>query len=109
MGRGADTPGDPMISPHNSPAVRLGIADMKGPDDVAATTALQAGTDRERAQISPIPPFVLGTVIGGLAGAILGTALSPHTRGYLIGLYQLTNRRLSSAERDQLRFELLLQ
>jgi hypothetical protein len=58
---------------------------------------------------SPIAPFLLGTVVGGIAGALLGTALSPHTRGYLVGLYHLVNRRLSSAERDQLRFELLLQ
>ena len=58
---------------------------------------------------SRVGPFVLGTLIGGLAGAVLGTALSPHTRGFLIGLYHLLNRRLSSSEHDQLRFELLLQ
>jgi hypothetical protein len=65
--------------------------------------------DCEAAPSSPLGPFVLGTVVGGLAGAVLGTALSPHTRGFLIGLYHLLNRRLTSAERDQLRFELLLQ
>jgi len=58
---------------------------------------------------SPIGPFILGTVVGGLAGAVLGTALSPHTRGFLVGLYHLVNRRLASSEHDQLRFELLLQ
>lgn len=58
---------------------------------------------------SPVGPFVLGTFVGAIAGAILGTALSPHTRGFLVGLYHLLNRRLSSSERDQLRFELLLQ
>ena len=58
---------------------------------------------------SRVGPFILGTVIGGLAGAVVGTALSPHTRGYLVGLYHLVNRRLSSSEHDQLRFELLLQ
>lgn len=58
---------------------------------------------------SPVGPFVLGTFIGAIAGAIVGTALSPHTRGFLVGLYHLLNRRLSSSERDQLRFELLLQ
>lgn len=68
-----------------------------------------SGADCEANQSSPVAPFVLGTVIGGLAGAVLGTALSPHTRGFLVGLYHLINRRLSSAERDQLRFELLLQ
>jgi hypothetical protein len=54
-------------------------------------------------------PFILGTLVGGLAGAVVGTALSPHTRGFLVGLYHLVNRRLASSEHDQLRFELLLQ
>ena len=58
---------------------------------------------------SRIGPFILGTVVGGLAGAVVGTALSPHTRGFLVGLYHLVNRRLASSEHDQLRFELLLQ
>ena len=58
---------------------------------------------------SRVGPFILGTVVGGLAGAVVGTALSPHTRGFLVGLYHLVNRRLSSSEHDQLRFELLLQ
>ena len=60
-------------------------------------------------QRSPLGPFIAGTIVGGLAGTILGTALSPHTRGFVVGLYHLVSRRLSSAERDQLRFELLLQ
>ena len=58
---------------------------------------------------SPVPPFLLGTLVGGLVGAVIGTVLSPHTRGFLIGLYHLVNRRLTSSDRDQLRFELLLQ
>ena len=58
---------------------------------------------------SPVAPFVLGTVVGTIAGTIVGTALSPYTRGLILGLYHLINRRLSSSERDQLRFELLLQ
>ncbi|MCA9877371.1 MAG: hypothetical protein KC442_06310 [Thermomicrobiales bacterium] len=60
-------------------------------------------------QASRLPAFALGAVIGAVAGATLGTLLSPHTRAYLVGLYQLVSRRLSSAERDKLRFELLLQ
>jgi hypothetical protein len=58
---------------------------------------------------SRVGPFILGTVVGGLAGAVVGTALSPHTRGFLVGLYHLVNRRLASSEHDRLRFELLLQ
>ena len=60
-------------------------------------------------QPSHLPAFMLGTVIGALAGALLGTLVSPHTRAYLVGLYQLVSRRLTSGERDKLRFELLLQ
>ncbi|MBA3450807.1 MAG: hypothetical protein H0T18_06320 [Chloroflexia bacterium] len=58
---------------------------------------------------SSVGPFFAGTLIGGIAGAIVGTALSPYTRGIFLGLYHLLQRRLSSSERDQLRFELLLQ
>ena len=58
---------------------------------------------------SPLAPFVVGTLIGGIAGTIVGTALSPYTRGLIVGLYHVLSRRLSSSERDQLRFELLLQ
>ena len=54
-------------------------------------------------ETSRVPAFVLGTVIGALAGALLGTLLSPHTRAYLVGLYQLVSRRMSTAERDKLR------
>lgn len=60
-------------------------------------------------QRSHLPAFMLGTVIGALVGAVVGTLISPHTRAYMVGLYQLVSRRLSSAERDKLRFELLLQ
>ena len=67
------------------------------------TTATQAPAG------SRVGPFILGTLVGGLAGALVGTALSPHTRGFLVGLYHLVNRRLASSEHDQLRFELLLQ
>jgi hypothetical protein len=66
-------------------------------------------TATQAAAGSRVGPFILGTLVGGLAGAIVGTALSPHTRGFLVGLYHLVNRRLASSEHDQLRFELLLQ
>jgi hypothetical protein len=71
--------------------------------------AVPAHPDSNASPRSPIAPFVVGTVIGGIAGTIVGTALSPYTRGLIVGLYQLISRRLSSSERDQLRFELLLQ
>jgi hypothetical protein len=70
---------------------------------------LPALPDLDASPRSPVAPFVVGTVIGGIAGTIVGTALSPYTRGLIVGLYHLVSRRLSSSERDQLRFELLLQ
>ena len=56
-----------------------------------------------------VGPFLLGTAIGGVAGAVAGTLLSDRTRRLLVGLIRLAGRRLSDAERDELRFELLLQ
>lgn len=69
-------------------------------------------SNAEAAQVcqgSAVAPFVLGTLFGGVFGAVLGTALSPHTRGFVVGLFQLVSRRLNSSDREQLRFELLLQ
>ena len=62
-----------------------------------------------RAVGESIVPFLLGTALGGLAGAIAGTLLSHRTRSLLVALIQLSERRLSAAEREQLQFELLLQ
>lgn len=78
-------------------------------DDVEQAPIESSVAPQGSSAASPKHPFLLGTVVGGLVGAILGTALSPHTRGLLVGLYHLVNRRLTSTERDQLRFELLLQ
>ena len=85
-------------------------------DEQVPIRAQHAADDRSSAfPDTPVPassavgPFLLGTVVGGLAGAVVGTALSPHTRRFVVGLYHLVNRRLASSERDQLRFELLLQ
>jgi len=58
---------------------------------------------------NPLGPFLLGTVLGGLAGAVAGTLLSHHTRHLLVGMIHLIGRRLSGAESDDPRFELLLQ
>lgn len=56
-----------------------------------------------------VAPFLVGTAVGGVAGAVAGTLLSARTRRLLIGMIQLVDRRLSRSERDSLRFELLLQ
>jgi hypothetical protein len=82
---------------------------LRDVDQLAGSPAEPDRTSVQTPSASRIGPFILGTVVGGLAGAVLGTALSPHTRGFLVGLYHLVNRRLASSEHDQLRFELLLQ
>ena len=82
---------------------------LRDVDQSAGSAREPERTGVQTPSASRIGPFILGTVVGGLAGAVLGTALSPHTRGFLVGLYHLVNRRLASSEHDQLRFELLLQ
>lgn len=57
----------------------------------------------------PIAPFLIGTAVGGLVGAVAGTLLSNATRRFLIWLIHLVGRNLSDEDRDRLRFELLLQ
>ncbi len=80
-----------------------------GREEQSKSSNLPALSHSDATPRSPVAPFVVGTVIGGIAGTIVGTALSPYTRGLIVGLYHLISRRLSSSERDQLRFELLLQ
>lgn len=76
---------------------------------------------RERAPlpglIDPVPhrsgstvvPFLLGTAVGGVAGGLAGTLLSKHTIHLVAVIIGAVDRRLSAAERDELRFELMLQ
>lgn len=93
-----NTPRPNMASPENLRVVKQQARSGDVPEEASTPPAG-----------SPVPPFLLGTIVGGILGAVVGTALSPHTRGFLVGLYHLINRRLNSADRDQLRFELLLQ
>jgi hypothetical protein len=57
----------------------------------------------------PLAPFLIGTAVGGLLGAVAGTLLSNATRRLLLWIIHLADRRLSDEDRDRLRFELLLQ
>ena len=54
-------------------------------------------------------PFLVGTVVGGIAGGVAGTLLSKHTVHLVAAVIATVDRRLSAADRDELRFELLLQ
>ena len=56
-----------------------------------------------------VVPFLIGTAVGGVAGAVAGTLLSNQTSHLVAALIDLVDRRLTDAERDKLRFELLLQ
>ena len=54
-------------------------------------------------------PFLLGTAIGGVAGAIVGMLLSRHMSHALAAMIGVVDRRLTTSDRDELRFEFLLQ
>jgi hypothetical protein len=67
-------------------------------------TAL-AGEDEPDALL----PFLLGAAVGGVAGAVVGTVLSQHTTHLLAAVIAVVDRRLHEADRERLKFELLLQ
>ncbi|MEA2515156.1 MAG: hypothetical protein QOJ59_4645 [Thermomicrobiales bacterium] len=54
-------------------------------------------------------PFLLGAAVGGVAGAVVGTVLSQHTTQLVATLIGVVDRRLHEADRERLKFELLLQ
>lgn len=58
---------------------------------------------------SPVVPFLLGTAVGATVGAIAGTLLSRYGVHLVAAMIGAVDRRISRDERDQLRFELLLQ
>ncbi|MCC6313383.1 MAG: YtxH domain-containing protein [Thermomicrobiales bacterium] len=58
---------------------------------------------------SGLSRFLLGASIGGIAGAVVGTLLSGATRNLIAHAADVCGRRVPPSERDELRFELLLQ
>ena len=83
-----------------------------GDDKPGGDASPERAAVSSRAGVNPrdaMRPFLVGTAVGGVAGAVAGTLLSHQTRRLLLGLIHLVTRRLSDAERDELRFELLLQ
>ena len=77
--------------------------------DEVRTNSDGVRVDELQPHASPVGPFLAGTLVGGVAGAVAGTLLSERTRTLLLGLIHLTGRDLSRSEREQLRFELLEQ
>lgn len=53
--------------------------------------------------------FVAGVVVGGMAGTVAGTLLSQHMLHLISAFVGVVDRKLSEAEREKIRFELLLQ
>ncbi len=53
-------------------------------------------------------PFLLGTAVGGLAGAVVGTLLSGHAAHLVATLVEIVDRR-DGDDRGKPKFELLLQ
>lgn len=54
-------------------------------------------------------PFLIGAAVGGVAGAVVGTMMSQHTTQLVAALIGVVDRRLHEADRERLKFELLLQ
>jgi hypothetical protein len=76
---------------------------------VAESISVRRGAAGDEQGRGAVTPFLVGTAVGGVAGAVAGTLLSFQTRRLLIGLIHLVGRRLTRSERESLRFELLLQ
>ena len=71
--------------------------------------SLAQADDAANASPSAVVPFLAGAAIGAAAGIVAGTLLSRHAVHLIAALIGAVDRRLSHEERDQLRFELLLQ
>jgi hypothetical protein len=72
-------------------------------------TSHRAATSPHAIGALPVAPFLAGAAVGAVAGVVAGTLLSRHTVHLIAALIGAVDRRLSSEERDQLPFELLLQ
>ncbi len=81
-----------------------------GRDPIA--TLARTATIRRQAEDdgrSIVVPFLLGTAVGGVAGAVAGTLLSDQATHLVAALIGHVGRRLADGEREEPRFELLLQ
>lgn len=68
----------------------------------------KTGGNTARGGNGSLVPFLLGTAIGGFAGALLGTLLSAYTAQAVAALIHFTGRRSVERDRDRLN-ELMLQ
>jgi hypothetical protein len=56
-----------------------------------------------------VVPFLVGTAVGGVAGAIAGALLCHQTAALATAVLDLIDRRHNEEERERLRFDLMLQ
>jgi hypothetical protein len=54
-------------------------------------------------------PFLLGAVVGGLAGAVIGAALGRYSTDAMLSIVNAVDKRAGRTKRDRPRFDLLLQ
>jgi branched-subunit amino acid ABC-type transport system permease component len=57
---------------------------------------------------NPVVPFLLGTAVGGLAGAVVGTLLSGHATHLVATILEIVDRRDDQNKRRP-KFEFMLQ
>ncbi len=74
-----------------------------------AAALLSLGAEASVSSRDVVVPFLIGTAVGGVAGALAGTLLSAHTTQLVAALIEAVGRRGHEASRDELRFELMLQ
>lgn len=74
-----------------------------------ATGGLQVSAGDESRKTSPIVPFLLGTAVGATTGVLAGALLSRYGVHLVAALISAIERRDGRDDRDQIRFELLLQ
>jgi hypothetical protein len=73
-------------------------------------------TERDRAVSAPatggrsaIVPFLVGTAVGGLTGVVVGALLGDQVAHVVAGMAGIVDRRGSSGDEGEPRFDLLLQ
>jgi hypothetical protein len=71
-------------------------------------SSLDRNSGQKTGGTSPVVPFLVGTAVGGLAGAVVGVLLSGHAAQLFATLIDVVERR-EGVEKGRPKFELLLQ
>ena len=73
------------------------------------TVTIKGDVPAASADNHSLVPFLVGTAVGGVAGALVGTLLSAYTAQAVAALVHVAGRRSVERDRERLRFELMLQ